>query len=648
MNEASSFRHTLSRMESEPFRWRSTEAARAAAICLALSVVFLSPIFSHFSNWGSQDWDQHAFYHEAARVSLLQYGQLPQWNPYYCGGADLLANPQSRVLGPTFPIVLLFGSVFGLKIEMVLFAFVGMLGLYGLGRYLGLDALCVWVVPMAYFLGPLYALPISSGMTWFMSTAYIPWAVHAFLRGFRAPRALLGGGVCLALMYLGGGVYPLVVTVTFFAFYTLLGLPEHGVKRSARVLGMLVAVMLGLGAAKFFPSVALMRELPRHTDEDSGFSVESLMFGLFHRDQRFEVGRTHFDASHIDEPNMDAPGRFLRGISSDFDDVGMYIGPVVAALFLVGLAVKGRSLWRLGVTLPVFLWLSLGLRSSPSLFGALHRLPVYDSMRYAERFRVIWLLVLCLFAGFGLQSVRGLLDRRYPRRLYGVAVISAILAFVACDLFVVSRPIYRSAFRIPPIETISFSSFRQVWHLQNYNEHGFTPNEDWETYGSWSALYPGLLMNLGAVDCYESAYVPRRRATPMSSPDYRGEVYLEGGAGTVTTAYWSPNRLRYALDVREPAVLVVNQNYYPSWRAHDGRRVTSHNGLLSVEVGPDDRFVELRYRRVSFSVGLLVSAMSWIALIAAAIYSTISTREPGTTSRRLPSSKRTQHLVPPS
>ena len=65
----------------------------------------------------------------------------------------------------------------------------------------------------------------------------------------------------------------------------------------------------------------------------------------------------------------------------------------------------------------------------------------------------------------------------------------------------------------------------------------------------------------------------------------------KGRGHRLTTAYWSPNRLRYALDVREPAVLVVNQNYYPSWRAHDGRRVTSHNGLLSVEVGPDDRFV---------------------------------------------------------
>jgi hypothetical protein len=586
---------------------------RAAAICLALSAVFLTPIFSHFSNWGIGDWDQHAFYHEAARVSLLQYGQIPQWNPYYCGGTDLLANPQSRVLSPTFLIVLTLGAVHGLKIEMVLFVFVGMLGFYVLGRHHGLDPLCVWIAPIVYFLSSTYALPIASGMTWFMSTAYIPWTVYAYLRGFQAPRVLLVGGACLALMYLGGGVYPLLITLTFLGFYTLLGLPEHGVKKSAVVLGTLFVVMLGLGAVKIFPSIGLMREFPRHTNEQSGFSVESLTFGLFHHDQRLEMANTKFDGRHIDQPD-----RLFRGISSDFDDVGTYIGPIVAALFLVGLAVKGRSLWKLTLTIPVFVWLSLGVRPRLSLFLALHRLPIYESMRYSERFRLIWLLVLCLFAGYGLQWVRGLLDRRFPGRRYGTIVASGILAIVACDLYVVTRPIYGTAYCIPPLEIIRFSSFRQVGHLQNYNEHGFTPDEDWEVYGSWSAQYPALLMNMGTIECYESAYVPRG-ATPMGSPGYRGEVYLEGGAGTVTTESWSPNRLRYALDLRKPAILVVNQNYYSSWRAQDGRKVTNRNGLISVEVGPHDRFVELRYRRTSFAVGLVVSAICWIALAAVAI-----------------------------
>mgnify|MGYP003694595371 CR=1 FL=1 len=155
---------------------------------------------------------------------------------------------------------------------------------------------------------------------------------------------------------------------------------------------------------------------------------------------------------------MDAPGRFLRGISSDFDDVGMYIGPVVAALFLVRPRRQGPlSLWRLGVTLPVFLcnfpsacgraraclgrFTDFGLR-----LDALRRTISSDLASRALSVRRLWT-----------QSVRGLLDRRYPPpALWGRGDLGDPRVRRVPDLFVVSRPIYRSAFRIPPIETISF------------------------------------------------------------------------------------------------------------------------------------------------------------------------------------------------
>jgi len=71
--------------------------------------------------------------------------------------------------------------------------------------------------------------------------------------------------------------------------------------------------------------------------------------------------------------------------------------------------------------------------------------------------------------------------------------------------------------------------------------------------------------------------------------------------------------------VANAKVLVVNQNYYRSWQAKDGRKVTSRNGLISVRVEPEDKSVELTYRRTSFTVGLAVSAIGWIALLAAAL-----------------------------
>ena len=54
-----------------------------------------------------------------------------------------------------------------------------------------------------------------------------------------------------------------------------------------------------------------------------------------------------------------------------------------------------------------------------------------------------------------------------------------------------------------------------------------------------------------------------------NEPAYRGEQYLLG-RGSVTLARWSPNRLEYLVDALAPSVMVVNQNYDPSWRAMSG------------------------------------------------------------------------------
>jgi len=430
---------------SSALAWRSGETVRAAVIALALNLVFLSPIFQHPRNWGIEDWDQHAFYHEAARISILDYGQWPQWNPWYCGGTDLLANPQSRVFDPAYPLVLALGSIVGLKIELALYAWLGLLGMYVLGRDLGLDPVSAWLAPIVYFCGPTYALPASSGMTWIMSTAYIPWVVLLFLRGPGARRAAVACGACLALMYLGGGVYPVVVTATFLGFLAIASLRAWGVAAVTRLTVAVLACSLILGAAKILPSVAFMREFPRRMDQQSGFSVQSLAFGLFHRDQSLSMAQAGFDGDHFDRSD-----RLLRGISTDFDDVGMYIGPLVAALAVVGLASRGRRLWPFAASIPVFVWLSFGDRPRASLFGALHTLPVFESMRYAERYRFAWLLAVCMFAGHGVRWLSCRLQRAYPGRRLGAGVATLVLAIVACDLYAITRPIYRAAFPIPP------------------------------------------------------------------------------------------------------------------------------------------------------------------------------------------------------
>ncbi len=583
----------------------------AALACSGLTLAFLWPIVQAWGNWGIEDWDYWAAHHEAARRTLVDYHQLPLWNPWCCGGTDLAAHPGSRVFAITSPLVFLLGAVGGLKLEMLLHAAAGMLGLYAAGRQIGLDRFSAWLAPLAYFLGPLYALPVTAGMAWFTSVAFLPWALLFFLRSEAGElRHLVASSACLVFMYLGGGAYPLAIALLFFGFLALLDLRELGLVRTGRRIGTLVALTVLLGAIKLLPSIDFMRDFPRQAEQPTGFSMQSLSVGLFSRDQRLEVAATQFDGVHS--------GELLRGISADYDDVGMYVGPLVAALFALGLACQGRKTWKLLLAFLFFLLLSLGDRLPLGPYQILQQLPVFESMRFAERYRLVWLLCALLVAGSGLQLVRRALGSRFPGRPYGDVVVAATLLAVLIDLFVVTRPIYQAAFPIAPMTFRASPEFRQIAGLPNYDADGFVPKPYGQArvYGAWSAHYPAFLMNLGFARCYESALVPRA-AVPMRAKGYRGEVHLTGTAGEVATEFWSPNKLRFRVRAASSGRLIVNQNYYRGWRASDGRPITSAAGLLAIAVGPQDREIEISYARDSFVVGALVSAAAWSVILFA-------------------------------
>ncbi|HEY8123543.1 MAG TPA: hypothetical protein VII78_19640 [Myxococcota bacterium] len=583
-----------------PFRLRSRELAGAATVAAFLAAAFLAPIFSRLGYWGIEDWDYWAAHHEAARLTLLGFAQVPQWNPWICGGTDIAAHPGSRVFALSAPLFLWLGATLAMKLEILLHAIVGQLGLYAAGREIGLDRISAWLAPIVYFLGSFYALPVSAGIIWYTTLAFLPWAFLFFARALRGDlRAVFAASACLVSMFLGGGVYPLAISMLFLGLYASLSARTQGSGRAAALLAALGASTLALGAVRVLPAIEYMREFPREPEQPTGFSLQGLGVGLFSRDQRLEVAVTHFPEFR--------PGEFLRGISADFDDLGMYVGPVVAALFLIGVLARGRAHWKLVALGALFLALSFGDRLPFGPFQLLRELPVFSAMRYAERYRFVWLMCGLLIAGAGLQWLRAELRRRLGSSR-GDALAVCLLGLILADQFLVTRPIHRAAFPIPPMPQRAFPEFRQIVGLPNYDDRGFLakPYGRMLVYGSHSAHYPAFLRNAGFVACYESANVPRG-AVPFRSARYRGEVHLRGTSGSVSTLLWSPNRLRYRVRGATGGRLVVNQNFDPHWYALDGRAVSSEEGLLSVAIGPDDGEIELRYARRSLLVGLFIS-----------------------------------------
>ena len=81
-----------------------------AALYGALSYAFCSPLFAQPTGLGVYDWDQHLFYYGAVLKNVVEYGQMPFWNPWYCGGNVLWQNPQIALLSPVYPLTALHAA----------------------------------------------------------------------------------------------------------------------------------------------------------------------------------------------------------------------------------------------------------------------------------------------------------------------------------------------------------------------------------------------------------------------------------------------------------------------------------------------------------------------------------------------------------
>lgn len=71
---------------------------------------------------------------DQARRSLLDFGQLPLWNPEFCGGMPSLGTPQARFTSPTFLLTLLFGTTRAEPITVFVMVVLGLFGTHLLAR----------------------------------------------------------------------------------------------------------------------------------------------------------------------------------------------------------------------------------------------------------------------------------------------------------------------------------------------------------------------------------------------------------------------------------------------------------------------------------------------------------------------------------
>ena len=564
---------------------------------ILVSIIFCMPIFSNFSYWGQMDWDQFTFWNAIPRDTIFRYHQFPLWNPYANGGSVLLAHPHSSFLSPFYIFVLLFGVIIGLKLQIVIHLFIGMLGMFLLSKQIGLNKYSCYVPPLVFMLSSIYPLHMTEGHAGWLPMAFLPWAIWALLKSEEDKRYIAGGIFFISLMYFAGSVDVLSITIPLIFIFSIM---QMWCKRNGIFFKNIIAIFVGvllLSSIKFLPMLEFVSKNPRLDSPSEGINLSLIPTILTSRNQAdlYLQSRSNF---HELKKNLE--------IDEGWHEYGAYMGLIPLMLFLGGVFGRFKKNWPLLLCGLLFLLIALGSNSKLNLWHMLRRLPFYSGLSCPSRFILGFVFFASLIAGSGFSLLESAVETRGSLIKL---IIPAILLVILLDLHIVNSPIFDMAFGVSPLEVKRNIEFKQRFHGENFYGHI-----------SRSSMYPVFLGNSGILDSYEVISLKKGNVLTSRDPDYKGEAYLVGSEGTASVTYFSPNRLGVDVNVAGDSVLVLNQNYYGGWRVIEEGRVISADsldGLIAAPVNSKTKNVIFYYLPTSFLLGGFISLLSffWIFLL---------------------------------
>ena len=540
---------------------------RALLLCAfygVLSVVFCTPLFEHPNGLGVNDWDQHLFYYGAVLKNVVEYGQAPFWNPWYCGGNVLWQNPQVGLLSPVYPLALVVPLQLAMKINIVAHYWVGFIGMHVLlTRVVGLT-----FVPAVIFLATLVtaagapAIHVAVGHSVFLPGFYLPAMLYFLFRAFTTGAikdALLAAAI-LALMVFNGGVHILPMAFAAVGFFAVLA---AAMSRRARPLVMTVVfVVAGLAyaAPKLLPVTLFVSgerfwDTRNPTEHPDRMTLEMVTHTYLNSDQSL---RTKLDEQR-----------------HGWHEYGNYIGPASALLLVAGLfvALWGRGApdaWlgrALALTAAFLFVLSLGEFSAWAPASLLKHLPLFSSFRIPSRYTIPALLFGAMALGWVLRGFA--LDARSR----GVQVVVGVLCLgIAGHLISVNRAQFKGVFSVEPFDT--------TFPWMSGPSEGLTTDFESSAYTRTSPMLRALTSDRFFYYCYESLQLVRN-----SSPEK--PLLFTDDEATIRGTRFTPNRVDFAIvGAATSTRLYLNYNWGPGWTSTAGTIEHPPERIASVALQP--------------------------------------------------------------
>ena len=349
-------------------RFASRAPFRLAFFAL-IAAALVWPVLSDAARLNEFRDVHHLFLYERSAIDTIRrYGELPLWNPFYCGGFDAVGAPQTRFLSPTLLLGLLFGAE---RAEILTVFFFGILGMEGMYRWLRLrvtEPMAALLVAPVFALSGQFTVAFYRGWIQFFGFQLVPWILFGItLAVRRRPIGMAIASIAFAWLLGFAGFFAapmLAVAATLEAIRALAEQPRSARMRSLAMLAATGSFMATVAFVRLWPVAETLLSAPRIMAGTPGSAPRALLSAL--------VG-----VLAVKDGNTELQGSF-------------YVG----AAFLGIVALGGHTIKssRALVVVAIFVWLAAGYSRQPSLFGLFRQLPVFASLRYPERF--LWFAIL--------------------------------------------------------------------------------------------------------------------------------------------------------------------------------------------------------------------------------------------------------------
>ena len=409
----------------------------AVAILALLATLLFADVILGVNSFYMRDLTRYYYPTKQILREIVQGGEFPYWNRYFSGGQPIAANPEHEVFYPLTWLILLPSYHAGYVAHILIHIYIGLIGMYALLRSMELRPPAAFFGALSFGLGGLYLSYINLLPILFCA-AWLP-LICLFVRRFMLRptwRDFALSSLFLGLQFLVGEPTTVMSTGFLIGMYALYrgwyAARDNGERVSAVIPEMFARVVfiafislaaVAVGAAQMIPALDHVGDSARSRVFD--FSLVSA-WSLPWAKLAEIIYPNILGHISIDRVMWYWGGGLYSGMGSPFL-FSIYNGLLITAFAIAGFFVRARGARFVLILIASSLAIALGAHTP--LLKALYDAHIATSIRYPEKFALIGVFAMLIFAAQMLDRMLAG-DDTVREAAMGFILATALVAFV--------------------------------------------------------------------------------------------------------------------------------------------------------------------------------------------------------------------------